>query len=150
MTAQEQAMDELERNKAFVRRAYEEIINGHDTQKIREYVKEGAREHSVLGEANGIEELIQSSEGLARAFPDIHLEIHDVIAERDMVVTRGTLSGTHKGDLAGIPATGRRFSVVEIDIVRIEDGKMAEHWDAIDTASMFDQLGIGAPGQPQA
>jgi len=144
-----QTTDRLERNKALVRRAYEEIINGHEAEKIREYVTEDAQEHSILGEATGIEQLIRGSEALTRAFPDIHLEIHDIIAEGDKVVTRGTLSGTHRGDFASIPATGRKFSVVEIDIVRIEDGRMAEHWDAIDTASLFSQLGIGPPGEPR-
>lgn len=143
-------MDRLERNKALVRQAFEEIINGHDPDMIRKYTADNPIEHSIFGGARSIDQLISNSKELNRAFPYSHLEIIGMIAEGDKVVTRGIFSGTHKGDFAGIPATGKKFSIVEIDIVRIERDKMVEHWDAADTASMYQQLGITSSSVPQA
>jgi predicted ester cyclase len=86
--------------------------------------------------------------GFTAAFPDQHYEFQDIIAEGDKVVIGGIYSGTHKGEFMGQPPTGKRFSIVEIDIFRIEDDKVVEHWDAADTASMARQLGLNYPGGP--
>jgi predicted ester cyclase len=57
-------------------------------------------------------------------------------------VVRWTNSGTHSGDFLGIPATGRTVSFAGIDIYRVEDGKLAEHWHVVDQLSMLIQLGV--------
>ncbi len=69
---------------------------------------------------------------LQAAFPDIESVIHDQIAEGDMVVTRKTFRGTHVGDFMGIPATGKPVVIDAIDILRIADGQLAEHWTLVD------------------
>ena len=81
------------------------------------------------------------------AFPDVKMEVQDLIAGGDKVVTRVTMSGTQQGEFAGIPASGRSFSVTTIDIVRFKTGQVVEHWGATDSAKMMEQLGaMPAPG----
>jgi len=68
--------------------------------------------------------------------------IDDVIAEEDKVVVRWTNRGTHVGDFAGIPATGRTFTFTGIDIYRIQGDRLAEHWHVIDQLALLGQLGL--------
>jgi predicted ester cyclase len=73
---------------------------------------------------------------LLRAFPDATMEINEQLAERDLVATRKTLRGTHLGEIWGLPPTGNRVEFEFIDIFRVKDGKLVEHWTHMD----FDAL----------
>jgi len=85
--------------------------------------------------------------GFMNAFPDSRVVIDDMIAEGDQVVTKKTFTGTHTGDFAGIPATGKKVTLQFVDIMRVRDGKIVEHWNCIDQLSFMQQLGvIPAPG----
>ncbi|UCC60632.1 MAG: ester cyclase, partial [Dehalococcoidia bacterium] len=79
---------------------------------------------------------------LRAAFPDQKLTVEDLIAEGDKVVLRFTGSGTHKGDLSGIPPTGKQFNVPGVSILRIADGKVVERWNVSDYLLLLQQLGI--------
>jgi len=80
------------------------------------------------------------------AFPDLRVEIHDQVAEGDKVVTRKTFHGTHRGDFMGIPPSGAGVAFDVIDIVRVRNGKMTEHWNVVDALALMTQLGaIPAP-----
>lgn len=68
--------------------------------------------------------------------------VEDVIAEGDRVAVRWTNAGTHVGEFAGIPATGRSFTIAGIDIYRTEGDLLAEHWHVIDQLAMLGQLGL--------
>ena len=74
------------------------------------------------------------------AFSDIHVEIHDQIAESDKVVTRKTIHGTHTGSFMGIGPTGKCVSIRVTDIVRLHDGKYAEHWGSADIQGVLAQI----------
>lgn len=80
-------------------------------------------------------------EMLLRAFPDIHVTIEDVITERDKVVLRNTVTGTHQGGYRGLPATGKSITYNEIFIVRFAEGRIAEVWGIVDVFSQLQQLG---------
>ena len=79
------------------------------------------------------------------AFPDMQATIEDMIAEGDKVAVRYTGTGTHKGELMGIPATGKQIAVTGIEIIRIAGGKMVERWEAFDNLSFMQQLGVIPP-----
>ena len=66
--------------------------------------------------------------GFMNAFPDSRVTIDDMIAEGDQVVTKKTFTGTHTGDFAGIPSTGNKVTLEFVDIMRVRDGKIVEHW----------------------
>jgi predicted ester cyclase len=76
------------------------------------------------------------------AFPDGMHRFEDVIAEGDKVVTRGTFSGTHRGELQGIPPTGKEITIPFFHIDRIIDGKLVEHWGQSDLLGLMQQVGI--------
>jgi predicted ester cyclase len=78
---------------------------------------------------------------LFEAFPDLYVEIHDLLESGDKVVTRKTFHGTHNGEFLGLAPTGRFVSWDVIDIVRVREGQMVEHWAVVDIFGLFMQLG---------
>ena len=82
------------------------------------------------------------------AFPDLHFTIEDQVAEGNKNVGRWTARGTHRGELMGIPPTGKPVTVTEMFISRHANGKLVESWFNFDTLGMLQQLGvIPVPGQ---
>jgi steroid delta-isomerase-like uncharacterized protein len=75
------------------------------------------------------------------AFPDARISIDDAVAERDIVASRWTLTATHRGDFQGIPPTGRLVTMQGVDISRVVDGKIAEHWAQFDLIAVMLQIG---------
>ena len=83
------------------------------------------------------------------AFPDLRMDPEDVLASGDKVVARVRATGTHEGELMGMPATGKSVDVQLIDIMRFdEDGLVAEHWGVVDMLAMMQQLGVAAVSAP--
>ncbi len=77
------------------------------------------------------------------AFPDLRFTIEAEIAEGDLVVQRLAGTGTHGGAFMGVPPTGRPVAFTSIEVMRIEAGKIAEHWDELDALGLLRQLGAG-------
>lgn len=76
------------------------------------------------------------------AFPDMLMDVQDVIASGDKVVVRARFTGTHEGEFLGMPATGKSVDVQLIDIFRLGgDGLVLEHWGVYDALAMMQQLG---------
>ncbi len=140
-TAQTQ-QTESERNKAVVRRFVEEVQNKKD---FAVYDELNDPEFVNLSAPPGIPPDREGGKmflgGFLSAFPDSHVTIDDMIAEGDRVVTKKTFTGTHTGDLGDIPATGNRVTVQYVDILRLRDGKIIEHWLCMDQLSFLQQLG---------
>jgi len=130
-------------NKALARRLVEEAFNAGRLDVTDELVASDFVGHDpslpeeVRGPA-GVKEVIA---GYRAAFPDIHVTIEDQIADGDRVVTRWRATGTHKGELMGMPATGKQATVTGITIDLIADGRIAESWDNWDTLGLMQQLG---------
>lgn len=86
---------------------------------------------------------------LGAAFTDLRARTEDMLIEGDKVVVRSTVSGRHTGTYQGMPASNKEFKVDGIDIVRLENGKVVEHWGLFDALKMLQQLGfVEAPGSP--
>ena len=130
-------------NKALARRLIDEAFNAGRLDVIDELFASGFVGHDpslpeeVRGPA-GVKEVIA---GYRAAFPDIQVTIEDQIADGDRVVTRWRATGTHKGELMGMPATGKQATVTGITIDLIADGRIAESWDNWDTLGLMQQLG---------
>lgn len=77
-----------------------------------------------------------------KAVPDWQYSLEKLVAEGDTVWAYGVYSGTQTGEWLGIPATGQHYRIHAVDIFRIEHGKLAEHWDVIDSYGLFKQLGV--------
>ncbi len=132
----------LEQNKAIVLKFYE-AFDRKDVERGRELMSA-----DIVGRGMGTDILygydafMHYGMMMFSAFPDGRHLLEEVIAEDDKVVTRGIFTGTHQGELMGIPPTGKqvKFSVVHID--RVVDGKIVEHWGQGDTFAMMQQLGV--------
>ncbi len=77
---------------------------------------------------------------ILQALPDARVDIDEQLAERDLVATRKTLRGTHRGEIWNLPATGNHVELEFIDIFRVKDGKLIEHWTSMDMASLRNQM----------
>ena len=134
-----------EENKAIVRRAYE-AINQKNLDALDEMVASDIIDHDPApGQGPGLEGVKQYFSSMHTAFPDVQMNIDDMIAEGDKVVARGTWNGTHEGEFMGIPAIGRRVTVSQIDIARCADGRMVEHWGQSDALGLMQQLAVVPP-----
>jgi steroid delta-isomerase-like uncharacterized protein len=128
-----------EENKALALRSWE-IVNRRDLDAIQEFYAADLVWHEPDRDIHGSEEATRFL-----AFPDLTHIVEDVIAEGDKVVTRYTLSGTHRGGTEELgPPTGKRIKLEGITIHRIEDGKIVEEWERYDNLSMLQQLGLVA------
>jgi steroid delta-isomerase-like uncharacterized protein len=129
-------------NKQVVRRFVDEYQSAGDEQSFAELLHPAFVDRSrPTGIAAGAEGVRQQFDAFRVAFPDFHATIHDQIAEGDKVVTRKVFHGTHQGELMGIPPTGRQVEIEVIDIVRLEDGRIVEHWNVVDRLGLLQQLG---------
>ena len=134
-------------NKAVVRRFVEEYQTGHDVAVAEELMADDFIDHSPFGPMSPDRDGVLALFGmLFAAFPDLRAEIHQQYADGDDVITRKTFRGTHRGDFLGIPPSGTEVAFDVIDIVRVRDGKMVEHWNVVDAMGLMTQLGaIPAP-----
>lgn len=135
-------------NKAIVRRFVEEVFNRGNMSVADELMAPDFVEHEELppGIPRDREGVKQMTTMMRSAFPDFKATIEDIIAEGNKVVIRMTWSGTQKGEFMGIAPTGKSVSIGVIDIIRIADGKLVEHWGQMDSMGMMQQLGaIPAP-----
>jgi steroid delta-isomerase-like uncharacterized protein len=132
------AKDNLEKSRGI----FEEVWNQKRVEKIDELVATDYIHHDVLSpDQQGIDAYKQFVQLYRNAFPDIHFKIEDEIADGDTVVIRWTVTGTHNGDLPGLPRTGKAISVTGITIARLSDGKFVEAWNNWDALGMMQQLG---------
>ena len=121
-----------EQNKASVRRLVEEVLNGGRMEVI-----DTLYAPALAAEAKAWIAPFRSS------FPDMHMEVIELIAEGDTVVGRFTCSGTHLGAWLGHAPTGRRFEAVDEDsIYRFQDGRIVESWGLEDNLERLEQLGL--------
>ena len=74
------------------------------------------------------------------AFPDAWIIVNGAVSEGDLVASRWTLTGTHRGEFQGVPATGRPISMEGVDFSRVEDGKIVEHWAQFDVVGVIQQI----------
>lgn len=135
----------IEQNKNVSRRLREECFSKGNLSVADELMAPNALLHDPMhpGVA-GPEGMKQIARIYRGAFGDLRMTIEDQIAEGDRVVTRWTASGTHTGNLLGIPPTHRKVTVTGIDIDRIADGKIKESWSNWDAIGMFRQLGLSS------
>jgi len=77
---------------------------------------------------------------LLQAFPDATMEINEQVGERDLVATRKTFRGTHRGEIWGMPPTGNRVEWQFMDIMRVQDEKIIEHWAGMDLEALRAQM----------
>ena len=135
--------EQLQRNKAVIRRFVEEVQNKNDWAAYDELNDPSFVNHSappgmpVDREAGKV--FLQA---LAAAYPDAEFVIDDMLADGDQVATKKTFTGTCTGEFAGMPATGKKISLQFVDIMRVRNGRIVEHWNCLNQLDWLQQLGL--------
>ena len=125
------------------RRIFEDVWNRKNLSAIDNLISADYVHHDASSPAaSGIDGYKQFVNYYMNAFPDAHFTVDDAFTDGRNEVTRWTVTGTHEGELAGIPRTGRRFSVTGITIARIDNGKITESWNNWDALGLMQQLGV--------
>jgi steroid delta-isomerase-like uncharacterized protein len=134
----------VEENKALVRRLMD-AINNHNFDELNQLVAADVVDHNavILMQPDGPGGVEQGTKMLLEGFPDLHIEVEELVAEGERVAARLTLSGTNTGPYRGLPAPTQQHFVSEaLTILRISDGKVAEIRGTADRLGMLTQLGI--------
>ena len=129
-----------EQNKELAHRFYD-AFNSGDINALDGIILETYIQHSP-GIPQGREGVKGFMSMFRAGFPDAHLHIEDLVSEGDRIAGRWTAHGTHQGELMGIPPTGKEVHFGGIDIWRVENGMLAEHWDTWDQMGMMQRLGV--------
>ena len=131
----------VEQNKAVVRRFNKDVIEGKRLERMDELFLPAFVNRTVKpGFSAGTDGMVDFLKIFWEAFSNIKVEIHDQIGEGDKVTSRKTIHGIHTGTFMNIPATNRKVDINIIDIVRISEGKYAEHWNIIDMQGLLIQI----------
>ena len=139
-----------QKNKQIVRQFFE-LLDRHDTESMGQLLVSSTNYSFHIGgmpspvDWNEHKRLLAS---VNNAFPDLHHEIVDMVAEGDKVAIRVSVNGTHKEEFQGIPPTGKKLSLDEMGFITIIDGKITEGWISADTMRLLQQLGVLLPSSP--
>ena len=132
---------DIENNKKVVRDFYEEVFRKHNLAAVDRFMHDDYIQHNPdtrQGKAGFIEFHI----GFFAAIPDSCASINEIVADGDLVFVYNTITGTHTGKgFLDHPPTGNKIKFDVVDMFRLRDGKLCEHWDVADTRALFLQVG---------
>lgn len=133
-------MSEIEKNKKLVETLCTTVFQKHDFSRLNEIMRDDYIQHNedVPQGRTGFKEFFEQ---MFKAMPDFNYTIKKIVAEGDTVMMYSTTTATHLGEWLGNPPTGNKLKFDVVDIFRIENGKIAEHWDVADTLKLFTQVG---------
>jgi steroid delta-isomerase-like uncharacterized protein len=139
-------MNDVEKNKQLVH-AWTAALNEKNIEAALTHLADDFVNHAALPGSQGKDAMPRLFGILWKAMPDLKWKLEDVIAERDRVVCRVTMTGTQTGPLefknAPFPATGREIVTEQIHVFRVANGKAVEHWAGRDDIGFMRQLGVG-------
>jgi len=118
---------------------YVAAVNAHDTSSFPQLFSDGYIQHSGRS-PSGLAAQIANYQRILENWPDLKVRVEDRVFDGDRIVSRSVFTATHAKTVQGFAPTGRTITFTTIDIWRVEGGKMAEHWDLVDTAGLQKQL----------
>ena len=133
-------MPDLEKNRRAVLTLYETVFRNHDFSRLDDIMRDDYIQHNEdcpQGKAG----FVQFFESIFAGIPDFSYTMKRIVAEGDLVMLWSTTTGTHKNEWLGCPPTGNKLNFDVVDIFRLEDGLIAEHWDVADTLKLFTTIG---------
>ncbi|MEO8604097.1 MAG: ester cyclase [bacterium] len=134
--------------KANIRRWFEEIWNLRRFATIDEFWGPATAVHDASPQASEVtqaKDFRAMAEDLLAAFPDLHMQIHEVIGEGNYAALRFTATGTHRGVWMGVPATGRSFKIGGLALAEWNGDTLVRGWNNIDLLSLMTELGLLKP-----
>lgn len=139
-----------EENKAKELMIVAEALNKGNLAVIDEYLAPDFVYHGPMGDINGITEYKKFLAALRTAYPDIHVDVKNILAEGDLVATRTFCTFSFTGQIDAVPPTGKRVTMSGTIIDRFENGKLAETWEHYDRLGLNQQLGIMSSNRPSS
>ena len=135
---------DTEANKELVQAFIQELFTKGDLDAVDRYLAPNFVNHDppFPGAPDGPDGMRQAAALFRQALPDWHSDLHQLVAEDDIVVERFTASGTHQGELMGVPGTGKTITLPGINIFRVSEGKIVERWGQLDQLGLLHQLGL--------
>lgn len=131
-----------EENKTLIRRAWDEIFNQKNLRAVDEYFAEdaiiGFAPPGIRPDREGFKQIIGP---YLTAFPDLRVVLEDQVAEDGTVASRFKVSGTHKGEFAGLAPSGKQIDYDGLNFIKVRDGKIVEVWGASDQLRLMRQIG---------
>ena len=134
----------------LIERFYNEMLGEGDLSKLDELVTDDVVDHEegLPGQPEGKEGVIFFVNALRSAFSEIKATVGQSLESGDLASAQVTITGKHTGEWMGVPASDKSFEIKAIDIIRVEDGKCAEHWGVTDNMALMMQIGaIPEPAQ---
>ncbi len=136
---------DAEKNKKVVRDFYEEVFRKHNLAAVGRFMHDDYIQHNPDA-AQGKTGFVDFHKGFFAAIPDFCATINQMVGEGDLVYVFNTITGTHSGEgFLGYPPTGNKVNYDAVDMFRLRDGKLCEHWDVADTRALFTQVGALVP-----
>ena len=130
----------MELNLEIVRQLYIDLTSGRNPYITLKPEGTGFPQYTVSAKPASLNTFNHFFATVREAFPDYELTIDSLIVKGDRVMARYTISGTHKGDFMGLPPTNEKMTITGIDIFRLDNGKVLEHWDAAHQVCALSQL----------
>jgi steroid delta-isomerase-like uncharacterized protein len=132
--------------KAVVRRNTDEVQGGGKFDVFEELFADDFVDHTPQPDMTPDKAGVRKLYGYLRtAFPDFHAEIHWQLADGERVTTYKTYRGTHEGSLLGIAPTHRKVHFDSVDVMRVHNGKITDHWGVGNLLSLMQQIGAWSP-----
>ena len=133
-------MDIPSKNKEIVKEFITMVFHNHDLGNLDGIMRDDYIQHNA-DVPQGKKGFIEFFEKCFQAIPDFRYTLKKIVSDGDIVMTFSITTGTHTGEWIGQPATGNKLHFDVVDIFRIQDGQIAEHWDVADTYLLFKQIG---------
>lgn len=133
MTPQEQ--------KQLIRRLYEESATGN-FDILDEVYTANCTLHDPAFPVGSLAEMKEMGRQMRNAVPDLHMNIHEILADGDTTAVRWTMGGTQRGEFQGLPPTGRTFVMTGVTVDKWEGDRIVEEWNSYDVAGLYEQLGF--------
>jgi predicted ester cyclase len=133
----------------LIERIFDEIINKGDLDAVDRLMTEDFVDHGPMGDMHGPEAFKEMVGMWRSAVPDVHCEVEQLFSSGDMAAWLVRTTGTHTGEMMGIPPTGNRIELLSPNIGRIRDGRAAEHWADQSMFQFLQQIGA-IPQAPAA
>ncbi len=129
-------------NETVLRRFVDEVVNRGEFGSLEELVHDDYVYRSPGEEIRGRDGLAALFGAYRGAFPDLRMEIDELVAAGDTTVMTFTLTGTHRGNLLGHAPTDRRFKIHGMIRSHFREGRITDEWEILDQLGLFEQLGL--------
>ena len=135
-------MDTIEKNKQTVIAFIQALFTQGDLSAADTYLAADFVDHDPPLGSGGRDGLREAAATFRVAFPDWHSDLVFLVAENDLVVEQFVSSGTHQGEVMGVPGDGRTVTLRGINIFRLRDGRIVERWGRLDELGLLRRLGL--------